>query len=90
MSGSSGLKPVVAETQQESTIIYIQAVYPSIIKYKGRVSGKLYTWNGAGDVVAVDSEDAPFLLPLRIGGKSCCGGANRDGNKLFEEYKESA
>lgn len=87
MPSTSKLK--VAQKPQESTIINIRAIYPSILKYTGLVTGKQYIWNGAGDVVGVDHEDAPYLLSKRIGGRSCCG-VQQNGNKLFERVEESA
>ena len=75
----------VATSEPENTIIYIRAIYPSIIKYESPETGKSYTWNGAGDVVGVDAVDAPFLLSKHIGNRGCCsGGLNPNGNKLFE------
>lgn len=82
-------KPVVAETTAETKIIYIRALYDSIIKYAGQETGKPYVWNGAGSVVGVAEEDAPFLLSKVIGNRSCCGGSGQEGNRVFEEYKES-
>lgn len=81
----SHVKDAVATSQPKDTIVHIRALYPSIIKYAGQVTGKPYVWNGAGDVVGVDADDAPFLLSKKIGGRSCCGGLNPNGNKLFEK-----
>ncbi len=82
-------KNVVAKTSPQVTLkqaprIAIRSIYDSTMRYEGRVSGELYTWQKIGDVVLVATEDAEFLLSKRIGGKGCCGGLNPDGNKLFE------
>lgn len=84
--GSERVKPVVEESQPNITIVYIRALYPSIIKYAGQETGQLYTWSGAGDVQPVDSRDAPYLLAKRRTNRACCGGAVQEGGyKMFEQ-----
>lgn len=79
--------PVVAEKPQESTIVNrqvsIRSIFPAHLKYAGHISGKAYEWREAGAVVAVDSDDVPYLLERRIGERACCG-ASGNGNRLFE------
>ena len=41
----------------------------------GSVTGKRYSFNGAGSSVSVDSRDVTDLLKKSVSG-SCCGGAN--------------
>lgn len=81
---SASVKPAVENTVEETTINII-AVYPSILKYTGRVSGKSYRWDGAGDIQAVDERDVPDLLAKRIGHRGCCGAVNQEGNKVFDK-----
>jgi hypothetical protein len=78
----------VADNLQETKIVYIQSQFSAIIKYTGQVSGQQYVWNGAGAIVAVSSEDAPFLLTKRVGRGSCCGVVS-EGNFLFLKYEEA-
>lgn len=79
----------VADSSQPTKIVLIQSLYPAVLKYSGRVSGKQYLWDGAGAIVAVNNEDVPFLLSKRIGRGSCCGVRNEEGNVLFQLYKEA-
>lgn len=85
------LKATVEEKVETVTIksqrIAIRSIYDSTMRYTGRVSGEAYTWQKIGDVVQVLAEDAPFLLEKRLGSRSCCGGVNQDGNKIFELAK---
>ena len=81
------VNPVLAEISAEITIIRemaVRSVYPSRLKYTGRVTGKPYEWSDAGAVVVVLTDDVPYLLEKRIGNRGCCGAVNRDGNKVFE------
>lgn len=81
----SKLEPAVEKTAPDITIVYIKALYPSIIKYTGQVTGQLYVWSGAGDVQPVDSRDAPYLLAKRRTNRVCCGGVvDEGGYKMFE------
>lgn len=79
-------KPVLVENPQESTIIRvaIRAIYPSRLRYAGHVSGEVYEWTDGGAVAMVRTEDTPYLLNLRIGSRSCCGGTGGNGNKVFD------
>ena len=86
------MKPVLAinplqVTLNETPEVAVRSIYDSALRYTGRVSGKSYKWNKIGDVVMVDTEDADFILSKRLGGRSCCGGVDQDGNKIF--VKES-
>jgi len=58
------------------------------VKIPGPVTGKLYTFerSGAGKIQEVDERDVPGLLEKTLGGKRCCGSANK--NYVFEIYKE--
>lgn len=84
-------EPALVENPQESTIIRvaIRAIYPSRLKYSGAVSGEAYEWEGAGAIVMVRTEDTPYLLNLRIGSRSCCGGTGGNGNKVFESEEST-
>lgn len=83
--GVKEIKPAVAKDGAETTInVNVIAVYPSILKYTGQVTGQQYIWNGAGDIQAVDERDVPYLLKKRIGHRGCCGAVNQDGNKVFD------
>lgn len=78
---------IVEETPKEVTInserISIQSLYPAHLRYTGRVSGQLYSWAKAGDVVSVLKEDAQELLAKRINAQPCCGQSG-EGNFLFK------
>lgn len=80
--------PVVVESIQPYNYkeIKIQSLIDSKLIYTGRVSGKLYEWQRAGDIIAVLEEDVPELLSKRIGQRSCCG-EGLLGNQVFEEMK---
>lgn len=65
--------------------VALRLIYPSKVKLEGPVTGKPYVWDGSGSVVEVDSLDAETLLQKRIGGRSCCGAIQPDGNQLFEK-----
>ena len=39
----------------------------------GKVTGKLYTFNGAGAILDVDKEDAEIMLKRKVSG--CCPGS---------------
>ena len=67
----------------EAKTIKLQSRYDARLRYEGQVTGKLYTWNKAGDVVEVDSLDSEYLLAKRVGAKPCCGNS-RGGNPIFE------
>lgn len=84
-------EPILVENPQESKInrIAIRAIYPSRLKYSGAISSEAYEWEGAGAIVMVRTEDTPYLLNLRIGSRSCCGGTGGNGNKVFESLEES-
>jgi hypothetical protein len=60
----------------------IQSLFPAHLKYQGAISGKLYEWPKAGDIVAVDEADVADLLSKRIGSQGCCG-FNPQGNQVF-------
>lgn len=81
-------KPAVEEKVETVTIksqrIAIRSIYDSTMRYTGRASGEAYTWAKIGDSVLVATEDVSFLLEKRLGSRSCCGGVNQDGNKIFE------
>lgn len=64
----------VEETPTPATIKYvkIESLIQSRMEYTGKVSGRLYIWNGGGDTVSVLEEDAQDLLSKHYG-KSCCG-----------------
>lgn len=50
----------------------------------GKSTGNTYVFPRAGSVVEVAEADVADLLAKRLGGKSCCGGGNPDGNVMFE------
>jgi hypothetical protein len=86
------MKPVLAKASPQGTLneaprAAIRSIYDATMRYTGQATGELYTWNKIGDVVLVCHEDADFLLSKRLGGRSCCGGVDQDGNKIF--VKES-
>lgn len=81
------INPAVAQTVVETKInteVAVRSLYPSRLIYFGDKSGKRYEWADAGAIVYVLQEDVPPLLSKRIGGRSCCGALNQDGNKVFE------
>jgi len=65
-----------------ANVTSIQSLFPAHLKYVGAVSGKVYEWERAGNIVSVDNDDVPALLAKRVGAKGCCGG-NRGGNKVL-------
>ena len=79
-------KPAVADKPKASYnlgVKSIQSVFSAHLKYVGVASGKLYEWDKAGAIVAVDEADVDDLLSKRIGERGCCGG-NENGNILFQ------
>lgn len=86
-TGFLGKKVPVADTQNtqyNSRTIQLRSVYDAHLKITGPVTGEIYEWVRAGSVVSVNELDAPEMLTKRIGGRSCCGGSNQEGNALFE------
>ena len=79
-------KDIVVEEAVEPYNSYrkIQSQIDSKLVYTGRVSGELYEWQRAGDIIAVRDEDVPELLSKRIGERTCCG-EGLLGNKVFVE-----
>lgn len=78
--------PVAQSSKPDYNSVVIQSIFPAHLKYRGLVTGKLYEWAKAGDMVSVDSADVTDLLSKRVGAKGCCGG-NPDGNKVFQLLK---
>lgn len=87
MAGNSGNKGFGKVIDSESDLTVenaIKTVYNSTVKIRsqlqgqiiltGQVTGKQYVWQNSGQVVEVDSQDAPFLAGKRLGRSSCCGG----------------
>ncbi len=75
----------VEKAIEEVTLtVSIRSLFPARLRYSGRVSGKQYEWEKSGDVVEVQTEDAPDLLLKKIGSKGCCG-VQSNGNVLFEQ-----
>lgn len=58
---------------------------PTTLVIRGQVSGRLYTFKGAGDSQPVDIRDAPKLLKLKKKPGSCCGGAGVPSISIFKE-----
>lgn len=69
---------------EEYTLVGLRLIYPANVVYDGLVTGKRYEWSQAGSVIMVNEPDVEHLLNKRLGGGSCCGGVNSDGNRLFE------
>ena len=44
------------------------------VNTKGSVTGKMYSFSGAGSILDVDERDVPDLLAKGVGGTSCCSG----------------
>lgn len=44
------------------------------LNYKGPITGKVYSWSGAGSVENINVEDAEIMLAKR-GGQCCPGGS---------------
>ena len=85
MLSPSGIKEAVEVVVEPSIIrVSIRSLFPARLMYEGRVSGELYEWAEAGRVVAVQIEDAPYLLAKRLGSGGCCGASNEP-NKPFEQ-----
>lgn len=63
------------EEEEESSTKSLRLLRNVKLKIEGPVSGKLYIFNGAGSVVAVNSEDVDQLMKRNENRpKSCCGG----------------
>jgi len=73
-----------AQAKVVQKYVKIQSLIDSRLVYTGRISGELYEWQRAGDIIAVKEEDVPELLSKRIGERSCCG-EGLLGNRIFEE-----
>lgn len=71
--------------QTYNNSVKIQSIIDAHLSYTGRVSGKLYQWQRAGDIVEVLEEDVSELLQKRLGKRLCCGQGN-DGNQIFQEW----
>jgi len=85
----SDTKAVVELKVQETTIkkaqrVAVYSIYDARLSYVGRVSGEQYIWSKIDESVLVLTEDVPYLLEKRLGSRSCCGGMNQDGNRVFE------
>ena len=63
--------------------IRVQSLLDSRLIYTGKVSGRQYVWDRAGDTVLVLEEDASELLSKRIGKRTCCGEGLK-GNQVFQ------
>jgi len=61
----------------------VRSRFQAHLRYTGQVTGKLYEWMKAGDMVEVSAADVPMLLSKKLGQGGCCGSASR-GNVLFE------
>lgn len=79
------MKPIVAGFSPDDYNNYskIQSLIDAHMTYTGKVSGHLYEWFKAGDVVSVWEGDVPDLLSKRLGTSACCG-ESRDGNHVFQ------
>jgi len=70
---------VVAKEQpasyNKSRTVKLVSMISARIRLDGPNSGKRYTWERAGAVVAVNEEDAELLLQKKLGEKPCCGGS---------------
>lgn len=73
-------KKVTVKAQQSETI-KIVSLRNMKINYTGKVSGKLYVFNGAGAVVDVDVEDAEIMVNKQ--GGQCCQGTASGPSKYF-------
>ena len=62
-------------------LVKIESLLEAHLEYTGRVSGKLYHWQKAGDIVLVDEADVPELLSKHLGKKMCCGSGD---NRIFQ------
>ena len=63
--------------------VAVRSMLPAIVVRTGQITGKQYSWAGAGTVTQVDERDVPHLLSLSVAGQSCCG-QNRNAFNLFE------
>jgi hypothetical protein len=77
-------EPVVSVAKQSyNSTVKVQSLFPAHITYEGAISGQLYVWAKAGDIVSVQEQDVADLLSKRIGAGSCCNGS-REGNVIFQ------
>lgn len=77
------IKPVVEKISTSDTInssVKLQSNLDANLHYTGQISGKSYTWEGAGAIQPVLAEDVPNLLEKKIGGGSCCSGSSTPAN----------
>lgn len=61
--------------------VKIESLIQAHLEYTGKVSGRQYVWNRAGDIILVDEADVPELLDKRLGKKTCCGNGE---NRIFQ------
>jgi hypothetical protein len=64
-------KPVKRLTPKTIRIVLLRK---KKVNTKGSVTGKMYSFSGAGSILYVDERDAPVLLARGAGGTSCCSG----------------
>ena len=66
-------EPVKRITPKSKTI-RIALARRKIVNIKGSVTGKMYSFSGAGAILDVDERDAPAFLAKDAGRASCCSG----------------
>ena len=70
VTDSNSIKTLKEETPVEVELVLLKNV---ILKTIGKVTGRVYVFNGAGSKLNVDERDAQALLS-RNRGISCCSG----------------
>jgi hypothetical protein len=76
-------KKAVKKSSQPETV-QLMLARDMKLNYTGPITGKLYTFQGAGAVLPVDKEDAEIMVEKR-GGACCEGSGSGQPSKYFVE-----
>ena len=68
------IKPVKKVKVKAPKTVRIVLARRKKVNTKGSVTGKMYSFPGAGSILDVDERDVPALLAKGVGGTSCCSG----------------
>lgn len=70
------LKPIRKKRKPRIKTIRLVLLRNKTVNIIGSVSGKKYTFQGAGSELPIDERDVPVMLAKGLGTQSCCGDAS--------------
>jgi hypothetical protein len=77
----------LSDSLVEAAVVYgtksVMALYPGRTVVRNTPSGKEYTFESNGTIMAVDSRDYDYLLSLHRGEVGCCGSPGQGETRYF-------